>query len=127
VRLKLDRLRIALCCLISALLLNAVAVSQVASVQANVANNATGYRDGSPLTFAKQLKGDLLLVHGTGDDNCHYQGVELLINELVAQNKPFTVMPYPGRSHSISEGTNTARHFYALLATYLSEHLGGKP
>jgi len=91
------------------------------------ADNATGYRDGSPLTFAKQLKGDLLLVHGTGDDNCHYQGVELLINELVAQNKPFTVMPYPGRSHSISEGTNTARHFYALLATYLSEHLGGKP
>ena len=91
------------------------------------ADNATGYRDGSPLTFAKQLKGDLLLVHGTGDDNCHYQGVELLINELVAQNKPFTVMPYPGRSHSISEGTNTARHFYALLAKYLSEHLGGTP
>ena len=87
------------------------------------ADNAAGYRDGSPLTFAKQLKGDLLLVHGTGDDNCHYQGVELLINELVAQNKQFSVMPYPGRSHSISEGTNTARHFYALLTRYLNEHL----
>ncbi len=86
-------------------------------------DNAAGYRDGSPLTFAKQLQGNLLLVHGTGDDNCHYQGVELLMNELIAQNKPFSVMPYPGRSHSISEGTNTARHFYALLAKYLDEHL----
>ena len=86
-------------------------------------DNTAGYRDGSPLTFAKQLQGNLLLVHGTGDDNCHYQGVELLINELIAQNKPFSVMPYPGRSHSISEGTNTVRHFYALLAKYLDEHL----
>lgn len=86
-------------------------------------DNAAGYRDGSPLTFAKQLRGNLLLVHGTGDDNCHYQGVELLINELISQNKSFSVMPYPGRSHSISEGTNTIRHFYALLARYLDEHL----
>lgn len=86
-------------------------------------DNAAGYRDGSPLTFAKQLRGNLLLVHGTGDDNCHYQGVELLINELISQNKSFSVMPYPGRSHSISEGTNTIRHFYSLLARYLDEHL----
>ncbi len=86
-------------------------------------DNAAGYRDGSPLTFAKQLKGNLLLVHGTGDDNCHYQGVELLMNELIEQNKQFDVMPYPGRSHSISEGTNTARHFYALLARYLDDHM----
>ncbi len=86
-------------------------------------DNAAGYRDGSPLTFAKHLKGNLLLVHGTGDDNCHYQGVELLMNELIAQNKPFDVMPYPGRSHSISEGTNTARHFYALLARYFDDHM----
>ncbi len=86
-------------------------------------DNASGYLNGSPLTFAKQLQGDLLLVHGTGDDNCHYQGVELLINELVTQNKPFSVMPYLGRSHSISEGTNTARHFHSLLARYLDEHM----
>ncbi len=86
-------------------------------------DNAAGYRDGSPLTFAKQLKGNLLLVHGTGDDNCHYQGVELLMNELIAHNKQFDVMPYPGRSHSISEGTNTARHFYALLTRYVDEHM----
>jgi dipeptidyl-peptidase-4 len=86
-------------------------------------SNAAGFRDGSPLTFAKQLKGDLLLVHGTGDDNCHYQGVELLINELIAQNKQFSVMPYPGRSHSISEGSNTPRHFYGLLKKFLDEHM----
>lgn len=86
-------------------------------------DNAAGYREGSPLTFAKQLKGNLLLVHGTGDDNCHYQGVELLMNELIAQNKQFDVMPYPGRSHAISEGANTARHFYALLTRYLDDHM----
>ncbi len=89
-------------------------------------DNAAGYRDGSPITFAKQLKGDLLIVHGTGDDNCHYQGVELLMNELITHNKPFNVMPYPGRSHAISEGANTTRHFYALLARYLDEHVQSK-
>jgi dipeptidyl-peptidase 4 len=89
-------------------------------------DNAAGYRDGSPITFAKQLKGDLLLIHGTGDDNCHYQGVELLMNELIMHNKPFSVMPYPGRSHSISEGANTTRHFYALLARFLDEHVRAK-
>lgn len=86
-------------------------------------DNAEGYRRGSPLTYASGLKGDLLIVHGTGDDNCHYQGVEMLINELIAQDKPFTVMPYPNRSHALSEGINTNRHFYSLLTRYLREHL----
>jgi dipeptidyl-peptidase 4 len=86
-------------------------------------DNAEGYKQGSPITFAKNLKGQLLVIHGTGDDNCHYQGVELLINELVANNKPFSVMPYPGRSHGISEGNNTTRHFYALIARYFDENL----
>jgi dipeptidyl-peptidase 4 len=86
-------------------------------------DNAEGYRQGSPITFAKQLKGDLLVIHGTGDDNCHYQGVELLMNELIAHNKQFSVMPYPGRSHSIAEGKNTARHFYGLMTDYLQKHL----
>ena len=86
-------------------------------------DNAEGYRNGSPITFAKQLKGNLLVVHGTGDDNCHYQGVEMLMNELISQNKQFDVMPYPGRSHSISEGTNTVRHFYGFLTRYIDEHL----
>ncbi len=87
------------------------------------ADNGDGYRLGSPITYAKQLQGNLLLVHGTGDDNGHYQGTEMLINELIAHNKRFTVMPYPARSHAISEGRNTVPHFYSLLTKYLHEHL----
>lgn len=86
-------------------------------------DNAEGYRRGSPITYASGLKGNLLIVHGTGDDNCHYQGVEMLMNELIAQNRPFTVMPYPNRTHALSEGVNTTRHFYSLLTRYLREHL----
>ena len=86
-------------------------------------DNADGYKLGSPITFAKQLAGDLLIVHGTGDDNVHYQATEKLMNELIVQNKPFTAMAYPNRSHAINEGKGTARHFYELLTSYLSEHL----
>ena len=86
-------------------------------------DNADGYKLGSPITFAKQLTGDLLIVHGTGDDNVHYQATEKLMNELIVQNKPFTAMAYPNRSHAINEGKGTARHFYELLTSYLSEHL----
>jgi dipeptidyl-peptidase 4 len=86
-------------------------------------DNGDGYRLGSPITFASQLKGNLLVVHGTGDDNGHYQGTEMLMDELIAHNKHFTVMPYPTRSHAISEGTNTTRHFYGLLTRYLHEYL----
>ncbi|MEZ6057812.1 MAG: S9 family peptidase [Planctomycetaceae bacterium] len=86
-------------------------------------DNADGYRGGSPLTYAKQLRGNLLLVHGTGDDNGHYQGTEVLMNELIAQGKHFTVMPYPYRSHSIDEGPNTVPHFWDTLTRYLDDHL----
>ena len=87
------------------------------------ADNAEGYRLGSPLAHAAGLKGDLLLIHGTGDDNGHYQGTEKLINELIALNKRFTVMPYPARSHAIDEGNNTVPHFYSLMTDYLHDHL----
>ncbi|HAK96318.1 MAG TPA: S9 family peptidase [Planctomycetes bacterium] len=87
------------------------------------ADNAEGYREGSPLTYAHQLKGNLLVVHGTGDDNGHYQGTEKLMNELIARGKHFTVMPYPARSHSLSEGSNTTVHFYGLLTRYLEDNL----
>ncbi|MDX1970675.1 MAG: S9 family peptidase [Planctomycetaceae bacterium] len=87
------------------------------------ADNVDGYRLGSPITHAPQLKGNLLLVHGTGDDNGHYQGTEQLINELIAHHKRFTVMPYPARSHAISEGRNTVTHFYSLMTDYLHDHL----
>ena len=73
----------------------------------------------APITHAKNLKGNLLLVHGTGDDNCHYAGTEVLINELIAHNKQFSMLAYPNRSHSISEGSNTTRHLFYLLTNYL--------
>ena len=83
---------------------------------------------GSPINFAEGLKGKLLVIHGTGDDNVHYQGTELLINRLVALGKPFDVMVYPNRTHAISEGPGTTPHIYRLIARYFLEHLpaGGR-
>ncbi len=89
--------------------------------------NVTGYRIGSPITYANNLHGNLLLVHGTGDDNVHYQGTEALINELIAHNKHFTMMAYPNRTHSIREGEGTTRHLYGLLTRYLNENLPPGP
>ena len=86
-------------------------------------DNVDGYRNGSAMNFASQLKGNLLLIHGTGDDNCHYQTTELLINELVRHNKPFQMMAYPNRTHSIREGTNTTRHLRELMTQYLQQRL----
>ncbi len=90
--------------------------------------NPDGFLEGSPINFAHQLQGNLLLVHGTGDDNCHYQTTEMLINELILHNKPFTMMSYPNRTHAIREGENTTRHLRELMTRYLHEHvpMGGR-
>ena len=82
-----------------------------------------GYREGSPINFASQLEGKLLLIHGTGDDNVHYQGSERLINELVKHNKQFDFMAYPNRSHSLKEGEGTQLHMHTLMTDYFEEHL----
>ncbi len=86
------------------------------------------YEKGSPVNFAHNLKGNLLLVHGTGDDNVHYQGSEVLINKLIEHNKIFSFMSYPNRSHGIYEGKNTSRHLREILTNYLRLNLpaGGK-
>jgi len=86
-------------------------------------DNAEGYEQSAPLTFANQLEGNLLVVHGSGDDNVHYQNTEALVNELVKNNKQFDLMVYPNRSHGIFEGPGTRRHLYELLTSYLNEHL----
>jgi len=86
-------------------------------------DNPEDFKQGSPITFANGLKGDLLIVHGSGDDNVHYQGTERLINKLILLNKQFQMMEYPNRTHSISEGENTTRHLYGLLTNYLTTHL----
>ncbi len=66
--------------------------------------------------------GDLLLVHGGGDDNVHYQNSEILINALVAANKPFTMMEYPNRTHCICQGKNTTAHLFALITRFLDQN-----
>jgi len=87
------------------------------------------WKQSSPITFAANLKGQLMLVHGTGDDNVHYQGTEALINALIAANKQFHMLAYPNRSHGIYEGPGTQRHLYGLFTRFISEKLvpGGRP
>ncbi len=86
-------------------------------------DNVDGYRRGSPINFAEGLRGHLLIVHGSGDDNVHYQGTERLVNKLVALDKPFDLMVYPNRTHAIREGPGTTVHLYSLLTRYLTDHL----
>ena len=86
-------------------------------------DNAKNYREGSPITHARKLRGNLLLIHGTGDDNCHYQATERLIDELIANGKRFSVMPYPNRTHAIREGHNTERHLWETITQYLRDNL----
>ncbi|MBU2675991.1 MAG: S9 family peptidase [Gammaproteobacteria bacterium] len=82
-----------------------------------------GYRLGSPITHASQLEGKLLIMHGTGDDNVHYQGTERLINELVKHNRLFDMLAYPNRQHGIRKGEGTELHMYATMTAYFEEHL----
>jgi dipeptidyl-peptidase-4 len=84
-------------------------------------DNVEGYRIGSPINFAGGLEGRLLIIHGTGDDNVHYQGTERLVNRLIELGKPFDLMVYPNRSHSIREGEGTELHIYKLIARYFLE------
>ena len=86
-------------------------------------NNAEGYRISAPINYAGGLEGNLLLIHGTGDDNVHYQNFELLVNELIRLKKPFSTMVYPNRSHSIDEGENTTYHFRMTQADYWLKNL----
>jgi dipeptidyl-peptidase 4 len=85
------------------------------------------YRDASAVNFANGLRGDLLVVHGSGDDNVHFQGTEQLINALIAVGKPFQMMEYPNRTHGIFEGRGTRTHLFNLLTRYLKEHLPAGP
>jgi dipeptidyl-peptidase-4 len=90
-------------------------------------DNEENYKRGSPVNFADKLQGNLLVVHGSGDDNVHYQNTEVLINALIAANKPFTMMEYPNRTHAINEGPNTSRHLFELLTRYLQQNLPAGP
>ena len=90
-------------------------------------DNADGYRLGSPINFAEGLKGRLLIVHGSGDDNVHYQGTEKLVNRLIELGKRFDLMVYPNRTHAINEGKGTSLHLHRLIARYLLTNLPPGP
>ena len=85
--------------------------------------NAAGFEQSSPLTHAANLRGKLLLVHGTGDDNVHYQNAEVIINKLIEHNIQFDMMAYPNRAHGIRRGKNTQLHLFTMLTRYLETHL----
>jgi len=87
----------------------------------------SGFIKGSPITYAKNLKGNLLLIHGTGDDNVHYSNMEMLVNELVKYGKQFQMMSYPNRTHSISEGPGTFNHLSQLYTDYIRKNCPGGP
>ena len=91
-------------------------------------NNAKGYHDGSPINFAQNLQGKLMIMHGTADDNVHYQSFEMLIDRLIKHNKIFNMMSYPMRSHSIHERENTSYHLRETMENFWKKNLpaGGK-
>lgn len=84
--------------------------------------NPQDFKNGSPITHAGKLQGNLLYIHGTGDDNVHYNNAEQLINALIKHNKQFQVFPYPGRSHGLSEGEGTKEHLSTLFTNYLKQY-----
>ena len=84
--------------------------------------NKQDFIEGSPITHAHRLKGNLMLIHGTGDDNVHYQNSEALIDVLIAEGKQFSMMAYPNRSHGIYEGRGTRSHLYRLIMNYITQH-----
>ena len=84
--------------------------------------NREDFLKGSPIHHASKLKGHLLYIHGTGDDNVHYQNADMLIDELVRHGKQFRFMAYPNRSHSLSEGDGTWEHLRTLYTDFLRTH-----
>ncbi len=93
-----------------------------------IEENAEGYYNGSPLNFAKNLSGNLMIIHGTADDNVHYQSFEMLTNELIKHNKLFSMMAYPMRAHGLSERENSPLHLRETMSRYWMENLpaGGR-
>ncbi|MCC7065116.1 MAG: DPP IV N-terminal domain-containing protein, partial [Planctomycetes bacterium] len=85
------------------------------------------YRECSPITFSANLKGNLLLVHGTGDDNVHFQNSERLFDALVAADQRFEYLAYPNRTHSIGERSGTRKHLYGSLADFLNRRIAPGP
>jgi dipeptidyl-peptidase 4 len=89
--------------------------------------NVDGYKSSAPINFAEGLKGHLLVMHGSGDDNVHYSGTELLLNRLIELGKPIDFMEYPNRTHCICEGKGVSYHVFSTLLRYLEANLPAGP
>jgi dipeptidyl-peptidase 4 len=89
--------------------------------------NPDGYLRSAPIKFAEGLKGDLLIVHGTGETNTHIQITEGLVDRLIELGKRFDYMAYPNRDHGLREGRGTKVHLRMLMVQYLIEHLKPGP
>ena len=89
--------------------------------------NPEGYRRASPITYAAGLESELMLIHGTGDDNVHAQGTWQLVDALVAARKPFEMMMYPSRTHAIREREGTREHLYGTMTRFLERTLPPGP
>lgn len=91
-------------------------------------DNKEGYYNGSPINHASKLEGNLMIIHGTADDNVHYQNFEMLVDELIKHNKLFSMMSYPMRTHGISERANTTLHLRRTMEDFWKKNLtpGGK-
>jgi len=85
--------------------------------------NVEGFKEGSPITHASNLEGKLLLIHGTADDNVHYQSFEMLVDELIKQDKQFDMFSYPMRTHAIRERENTSLHLRRTMVRYWLDNL----
>lgn len=84
--------------------------------------NASGYDDNSPINHVDKLKGKYFLIHGSGDDNVHYQNSMEMINALVAADKDFDLFIYPNKNHGIYGG-NTRNHLFRMMYEYTMENL----
>ena len=89
--------------------------------------NPEGYRQSAPINFAEGLKGDLLIIHGTGETNTNLQITEGLVDRLIELDKKFDDMAYPHRDHGFREGPGTPVHLRMLITRYLIEHLPPGP
>ena len=86
-------------------------------------DNSKAYEESSAINFASGLHGDLMTMHGSGDDNVHFQGFELLVNKLISLGKQFDMRVYPGRTHGIFEGKGTTQDVYTNILGYFEAHL----
>ena len=84
--------------------------------------NPGGYDDNSPVQFAQNLKGKFLLVHGTGDDNVHFQNSIAFVEALIKANKDYQTLYYPNRNHGIAGG-NTRLHLYRQMTNFVTQNL----